>query len=119
MTSPSGQVRETEPPQRVSTLELFFDLVFVFTITQLTSSLPGRDAAGRGPDAAGLRCAVVDFLVLGIGTARYRALAAMLALAAWPLSVTVSAAAGITLLTAVVAGALAVERRAGHATVEA
>ena len=36
-------------PQRVSTLELFFDLVFVFTITQLTSFL-ARDvsvAAGR------------------------------------------------------------------------
>src|SRR3954462_6379557 len=27
------------PAQRVSTLELFFDLVFVFTITQLTSVL--------------------------------------------------------------------------------
>ena len=50
MTSPSGQARETDLPQRVSTLELFFDLVFVFTITQLTSSL-ARDvtlaAAGR------------------------------------------------------------------------
>src|ERR1700760_5077414 len=30
---------EAGPPQRVSTLELFFDLVFVFTITQLTSLL--------------------------------------------------------------------------------
>lgn len=35
MTSPS----EPNPPLRVSTLELFFDLVFVFTITQLTSML--------------------------------------------------------------------------------
>jgi low temperature requirement protein LtrA len=57
--------------------------------------------------------------VLGIGTPRYRALAAALALAAWPLAVAVDAAAGIALLTAVVAGALAVENRAGHATVEA
>jgi hypothetical protein len=29
----------TAPPLRVSTLELFFDLVFVFTITQLTGCL--------------------------------------------------------------------------------
>ena len=38
---------------RVSTLELFFDLVFVFTITQLTALLvhrPGRD--GRCLQAA-------------------------------------------------------------------
>ena len=27
------------PVQRVSTLELFFDLVFVFTVTQLTAVL--------------------------------------------------------------------------------
>jgi low temperature requirement protein LtrA len=50
VTSPSGQAPEADQPQRVSTLELFFDLVFVFTITQLTSSL-ARDvtlaAAGR------------------------------------------------------------------------
>src|SRR5215469_4876422 len=51
MTSPSEQ-RPASPdlPLRVSTLELFFDLVFVFTITQLTSML-ARDmsfaAAGR------------------------------------------------------------------------
>ena len=57
--------------------------------------------------------------VLGIGAPWWRALAAALALAAWPLSVAVNAAAGIALLTAVVAGALAVEGRAGHATVEA
>ena len=31
----------TESPDRVSTLELFFDLVFVFTITQV-SDLFGR-----------------------------------------------------------------------------
>jgi low temperature requirement protein LtrA len=57
--------------------------------------------------------------VLGIGAPWYRGLAAALALAAWPLSVAVNAAAGIALLTAVVAGALAVEGRAGHATVKA
>jgi hypothetical protein len=57
--------------------------------------------------------------VLGIGAPWCRALAAALALAAWPLSVAVNAAAGIALLTAVVAGALAVEGRAGHATVKA
>src|SRR6185369_15052728 len=31
-----------EPGVRVSTLELFFDLVFVFTITQLTAVLAGN-----------------------------------------------------------------------------
>jgi hypothetical protein len=39
-----------DPPQRVTTLELFFDLVFVFTITQLTSTLAEHvtlAAAGR------------------------------------------------------------------------
>jgi low temperature requirement protein LtrA len=37
-------------PQRVSTLELFFDLVFVFTITQLTGMLASEfrlASAGR------------------------------------------------------------------------
>jgi low temperature requirement protein LtrA len=38
MTSPAASEQE-DPPLRVSTLELFFDLVFVFTITQLTSLL--------------------------------------------------------------------------------
>src|SRR3984957_9195743 len=50
MTSPSEQAPEAELPQRVSTLELFFDLVFVFTITQLTSTLAESvtlAAAGR------------------------------------------------------------------------
>jgi low temperature requirement protein LtrA len=36
----------TAPPLRVSTLELFFDLVFVFTITQLTGVLAGDLTAG-------------------------------------------------------------------------
>jgi len=57
--------------------------------------------------------------VLGIGNPRYRAAAAVLALAAWPVAAEVDAAAGIALLTVVVAGALAVERRGEHATVEA
>jgi low temperature requirement protein LtrA len=57
--------------------------------------------------------------VLRIGAPGCRALAAALALAAWPLAVAVDAAAGIALLTAVVAGALAVERRAERATVKA
>jgi low temperature requirement protein LtrA len=57
--------------------------------------------------------------VLRIGTPRCRALAAVLALAAWPLSVAVDAAAGIALLTAVVAAALAAERRLSRATVKA
>jgi len=45
MTEPA-----TEPGVRVSTLELFFDLVFVFTITQLTAVLAGNltwEWAGR------------------------------------------------------------------------
>jgi len=56
--------------------------------------------------------------VLRIGTPRYRALAAMLALTAWPLAVAVDAAAGIALLTAVVAAALGAERRLSRATVK-
>ena len=50
MTSPPGQQTDSEVPFRVSTLELFFDLVFVFTITQLTSMLASNvsfAAAGR------------------------------------------------------------------------
>ena len=57
--------------------------------------------------------------VLGIGRSWYRAAAAGLALAAWPVSASVDAAAGIALLTAVTAAALALEGRARHATVEA
>ena len=218
VTSPSGPAATPDPPpQRVSTLELFFNLVFVFTITQLTSTLAkdvtlaavgrlllifgvlwwmyggyawltnarspsrtperlllllgmagflviglsiphafgapgthGSDGLALGlaltaslwwlknaighPDATlpagpaiALAGGVTLFLagdvafrqVLGIGAPWCRALAAALALAAWPLSVAVNAAAGIALLTAVVAGALAVEGRAWHATVKA
>jgi low temperature requirement protein LtrA len=41
-------VIDTEIPLRVSTLELFFDLVFVFTITQLTGVLARGDVTGTG-----------------------------------------------------------------------
>jgi low temperature requirement protein LtrA len=52
MTLPSAprgnaQGAEEKQPERVSTLELFFDLVFVFTITQLTSAL-SRDLTPGG-----------------------------------------------------------------------
>ncbi|MBV1848563.1 low temperature requirement protein A [Catellatospora tritici] len=49
MTDPSVGV-DREPVVRVSTLELFFDLVFVFTVTQLTALLAGHptwSGAGR------------------------------------------------------------------------
>ena len=48
----------TERAGRVSTLELFFDLVFVFTITQLTALLAAE------PDAVGLAKVVVLLLVI-------------------------------------------------------
>jgi low temperature requirement protein LtrA len=57
--------------------------------------------------------------VLRIGSPWYRAAGAVIALAAWPAAMAIPASAGIALLTAIVGGALAVERRAGHATVEA
>jgi low temperature requirement protein LtrA len=57
---------------------------------------------------------------LRIGPQRYRAAAAIAALAALAVGVTVSAAGQIALLTAIVAAALVLERRAGAAdTVEA
>jgi low temperature requirement protein LtrA len=112
VTSPSEPASGPDQPRRVSPLELFFDLVFVFTITQLTSALAGGVTLFLAGNAAFRR-------VLRIGTPRYRALALALALAAWPLAVGVAAAAGIALLTAVVAGTLAVERNGTRATVEA
>ena len=48
---------DADAPVRVSTLELFFDLVFVFTITQLTAVI------GEHTGAAGLARAV---LMLGL-----------------------------------------------------
>jgi low temperature requirement protein LtrA len=41
-------VADLDIPLRVSTLELFFDLVFVFTITQLTSVLARDDVTASG-----------------------------------------------------------------------
>ena len=38
---PPAGPRPDEPPPRVTTLELFFDLVFAFTLTQLTALLSG------------------------------------------------------------------------------
>ena len=54
---------------------------------------------------------------LRIGSPWYRVAAAALALACWPAAVAVGAATAIALLTAVVAGALAAERRAEQVTV--
>ena len=57
-------------PARVSTLELFFDLAFVFTITQPTE-LPGHEALGRGA-----------FALVGDGHAHLVILAGVVAVAA-------------------------------------
>ena len=53
-----------EGSARVTTLELFFDLVFVFTITQLTSVL-FRDPNGRGLLQVGLILTVVWWMYGG------------------------------------------------------
>jgi len=97
------------------------------TATGLKNAIGHPGAALPAGPALALAGGVTLFLggdvafrhVLRIGKPRYRALGAALALAAWPVAATVSAGAGIALLTAVVAGALAVEGRAGHDTVEA
>ena len=47
MPGPPGQAGPAGQAERVSTLELFFDLVFVFTITQLTAVL-SDDPTPRG-----------------------------------------------------------------------
>ncbi len=47
MPGPPGQAGQAGQAERVSTLELFFDLVFVFTITQLTAVL-SDDPTPRG-----------------------------------------------------------------------
>ena len=86
--------------------------------------LTGADPARRPRAVAG---GVALFLigdaafrhVLGMGSPWYRAAGAVVALAGWPAALAMPAWAGIALLTAVVAGALAAERRTGHATVEA
>jgi len=40
--SPAGATAAAGPPLRVTTLELFFDAVFAFTLTQLTALLAGH-----------------------------------------------------------------------------
>ena len=50
-------MRAVDAPVRVSTLELFFDLVFVFTVTQLTTVLVGE------PNGHGV---LQVFLMLGV-----------------------------------------------------
>ncbi|MFG2484358.1 low temperature requirement protein A [Streptomyces virginiae] len=45
-----------ESEHRVSTLELFFDLVFVFTITQLTVLRSPRSTACCSPRRTGAGC---------------------------------------------------------------
>src|ERR671931_231439 len=52
------QAEFTEPVERVTTLELFFDLVFVFTITQLTTVLY------RSPSATAVVQVVVMLTVI-------------------------------------------------------
>ena len=56
---PAGQAADAgeELPLRESTLEIFFDLVFAFTLTRGAGD-PAL-LAGRWPGAAGLRAAVV------------------------------------------------------------
>jgi hypothetical protein len=117
-------------PLRVSTLELFFDLVFVFAITQLTGIL-SHDvsvAAGFrvllifGVPCVALGCGVALFLAgsaafrhaLRIGPERYRLAAAALALAVSAVGVTLSVAAEMALLTLLVAATLVVESRAAQ-----
>jgi low temperature requirement protein LtrA len=89
---------------------------------------PGA-ALPNGP-ALALACGVALFLagdalfrhVFAIGSPRYRAAAAVLALCCWPAAALVSADAGIALLAVVVAVTLVVEglvvERTGQATVE-
>jgi low temperature requirement protein LtrA len=103
-------------------------LGIVATAAGLKSAIghPGA-ALGTGP-AVALAGGVTLFLAgdvafrhaLRISPLGYRAAAAVLALAAWPVAVATSAAAGIVLLTAIVSVALAAEGRATRpGTVEA
>ncbi len=102
-------------------------LGIVATAAGLRTAIGHPDATLAAGPALALAGGVTLFLagdvafrrVLALGPSRYRLLAAVAALAAWPLAISVAAAAGIALLTAVVAAALAVEGRAGHDTVEA
>jgi low temperature requirement protein LtrA len=61
----NGRVEATRgEPVRVSTLELFFDLVFVFTITQLTTVLV-REPNGRGVLQVALMIGVIWWMYGG------------------------------------------------------
>jgi low temperature requirement protein LtrA len=62
MTSPDSD-GTGDPPLRVSTLELFFDLVFVFTITQLTSLLAHYDVLAVVP---GTWCSAAEIALLAL-----------------------------------------------------
>ena len=55
---------EPQPATRVSTLELFFDLVFVFTVTQLTALL-AADLSPRGLARAVLVLGVTWWMYAG------------------------------------------------------
>jgi low temperature requirement protein LtrA len=55
---------DTEVPERVSPLELFFDLVFVFTITQV-SSLIVRSPNGEGVARAAIQLGVIYWMYDG------------------------------------------------------
>lgn len=46
-------VRSTEGEERVTPLELFFDLVFVFAITQVTGFLAENGVTPPGPRSGG------------------------------------------------------------------
>jgi hypothetical protein len=85
---------------RVSTLELFFDLVFVFTITQLTGVLVD------GQDAAALVQVVV---MLRIARNNVRVVAAAAVLATIPIGTELAAAAQIGTIAALVAASLLAE----------
>ena len=63
--NPPMHVRSVEGEERVTPLELFFDLVFVFALTQVTGSSP-RTRVGRAP----ARRAPVRGPVVGVGGVR-------------------------------------------------
>jgi low temperature requirement protein LtrA len=52
----AGLLRDRSGDQRVTNIELFFDLVYVFAVTQLSHYLTGRqlsDALSISPDLRG------------------------------------------------------------------
>ena len=55
-TAPEQAVATDELPLRVSTLEIFFDLVFAFTLTQLTDGTAHRRARRGRRRADPKRC---------------------------------------------------------------